>query len=153
MSNNNNNTKKRKSKKSAIDDDVMEAFSMYAEENNLDCDGLQQALAALGISTTKKAAKAFFPKGKKSLDVDEFAAVYEECNSKRSITDELEQAFDMFDEESRGFITHADLQRVAKELGEKFSEDDLIEMIRVAENEDGLVTKETFVKFMSQLLK
>ena len=110
--------KKRKSKKSKIDEDVVEAFKVYAEDDMLDCDGLQQALAALGISTTKKDVKSFL-KGSKTVDLEAFALIQEECNSKRSINDELEEAFDMFDEESRGFITQGDIQRVAKELGEE----------------------------------
>lgn len=42
---------------------------------------------------------------------------------------EMRGAFELFDEDSKGFITFDDLRRVAKELGESTSDDQLKVMI------------------------
>lgn len=65
--------------------------------------------------------------------------------------DVVEEAFGYFDESERGFITKEDLMRVAQELGEKFSDGDFDGMLKLAENEEGIVTKESFVKFLRSI--
>jgi hypothetical protein len=46
---------------------------------------------------------------------------------------EIERAFKLFDVEKKGMITLSSLRRVAQEVGEKLSEDELHEMILLAD--------------------
>ena len=55
----------------------------------------------------------------------------------------------MFDTAHKGKITMADLKRVCDEVGEKFSEQELQEMIEEADRDgDNAVSKQEFVNIM-----
>lgn len=49
---------------------------------------------------------------------------------------EIERAFKLFDRDKKGVITLSCLRRVTQEIGEKLSEDDLREMIRLADRSE-----------------
>lgn len=51
----------------------------------------------------------------------------------RDTREEIIKAFKLFDEEDKGRITFENLQRVAKELGEPLTEEELREMIAEAD--------------------
>jgi hypothetical protein len=53
--------------------------------------------------------------------------------TERDMGTEIERAFKLFDVEKRGMITLSSLRRVAQEIGEKLSEEDLQEMILLAD--------------------
>ena len=61
------------------------------------------------------------------------------------------QVFRLFDEENQGFITIKNLRRVAKELGENISEEELQEMVERADsNGDQQVTADDFFNIMTK---
>lgn len=67
------------------------------------------------------------------------------------VKEEVLKVFKLFDDENKGSISLANLQRVAKELGEKLSDEELTEMIEEADsNGDGLVNQEDFMKIMKK---
>lgn len=64
-------------------------------------------------------------------------------NEKES-SEEIERAFKLFDIDKTGTITFENLKRIAQELGETMSDEELKLMVYEANNlsKDGVVTKE-----------
>jgi len=68
--------------------------------------------------------------------------------------DEMLKAFKLFDEEGKGTITIENLRRVAKDLGEVITEEELQQMIDEAdEDHDGAVNQTEFIKIMNTTLE
>lgn len=86
-----------------------------------------------------------------TIGLDEFLTLYAQQSATRDKDEEIRQAFQLFDLESRGFITVADLRRVVHEVGERFSDAQLEEMVQLASNGDGIVTRDAFAQLMSGL--
>ena len=64
----------------------------------------------------------------------------------RDPRDEILRAFDLFDQDQKGTIDLADLRRVARELGEGLSDEELVAMIEEFDLDgDGAIGKEEFV--------
>lgn len=61
------------------------------------------------------------------------------------------KAFRLFDDDNTGRITLKNLKRVARELGETMSDDELQEMIDEADRDgDGEISEEDFVRIMKK---
>jgi Ca2+-binding EF-hand superfamily protein len=59
---------------------------------------------------------------------------------------EIQRAFELFDEGGKGRITLQDLTRVARELGEGLSHDELVAMIEEFDMDgDNAISREEFV--------
>ena len=62
------------------------------------------------------------------------------------------RAFELFDTAGKGVVILEDLQRIAAELGEEMTEDDIQEMIdEVDQSGEGLLTPEDFVKIAKKV--
>ncbi|CAK9075843.1 unnamed protein product [Durusdinium trenchii] len=63
----------------------------------------------------------------------------------------VENAFQQFDPDGFGFITLQKLKRVARALGEDLRDDELQDMLNLADKDkDGLVTQQDFMSFMKE---
>ncbi|KAB1212169.1 putative 3,4-dihydroxy-2-butanone kinase [Morella rubra] len=63
--------------------------------------------------------------------------------------EELKEAFKVFDKDEKGYISAAEIRRVMTNLGEKLTDEEVEEMIRVADVDgDGQVNYEDFVRMM-----
>lgn len=95
------------------------------------------ALRALGFEPHKEDIKkllADIDKGGKEtsagmIDFMEFLTIMSAKMSEKDSPEEINEAFKLFDEDSSGAITFENLKRVAFELGENISDDELREMI------------------------
>ena len=69
--------------------------------------------------------------------------------SERNPEDELRKAFRIFDDDDSGKISFVNLKKVALELNENASDQDLLDMIKEADtNGDGEVDIEEFIALM-----
>ena len=69
----------------------------------------------------------------------------------RDSKEEIMKAFKLFDDDNTGFITLKNLKRVAKELGENLTEEELQEMIDEADrNGDGQIDEDEFYRIMKK---
>ena len=71
--------------------------------------------------------------------------------SDKDTREDINKVFRLFDEDNTGFITIKNLRRVAKELGENISEEELQKMVERADsNADQKVTADDFYNIMTK---
>merc|ERR1719464_2131160 len=71
--------------------------------------------------------------------------------SEKDSREEIRKAFRLFDDDETGFITLKNLRRVAKEIGENMTNEELQEMIEEADRDgDGQVSEEEFLRMMKK---
>lgn len=71
--------------------------------------------------------------------------------SDKDTREDINKVFRLFDEDNAGFISIKNLRRVAKELGENISEEELQEMVERADsNADQQVTADDFYNIMTK---
>lgn len=71
--------------------------------------------------------------------------------SDKDTREDINKVFRLFDEDNAGFVTIKNLRRVAKELGENISEEELTEMVERADsNGDQQVTADDFYNIMTK---
>merc|ERR1712211_49219 len=69
----------------------------------------------------------------------------------RDPIEEINKAFKLFDDDNTGKVTFKNLKRVAKELGERLTDEELQEMIDEADRDgDGEVNNEEFQRIMKK---
>ena len=85
------------------------------------------------------------------IDFNDFLDIMTTKMSERNSETELKRAFDLFCQQ-RGHIELQDLTRIARELGENMSEDELKEMMNEANHRndgEGVVTYQEFLGILS----
>mmetsp|Transcript_124075 Transcript_124075/g.185454 ORF Transcript_124075/g.185454 Transcript_124075/m.185454 type:complete len:81 (+) Transcript_124075:360-602(+) len=71
--------------------------------------------------------------------------------AERDPREEILKAFRLFDDDNSGRITLKNLKRVARELGETMTEEELAEMIEEADRDgDGEINEEEFIRIMKK---
>ncbi|XP_054710375.1 calmodulin-A-like, partial [Uloborus diversus] len=87
--------------------------------------------------------------GNGTIEFDEFLCLMSKklrSSSSAEGEQELREAFRVFDSDGDGFISPAELSQVMRQLGEKLSDDEVLDMIREADlNGDGRVDYNEFV--------
>ncbi|KAL3644916.1 hypothetical protein CASFOL_010096 [Castilleja foliolosa] len=87
--------------------------------------------------------------GDGAVDFDEFLSVMANKTKENVITDELREAFKVFDRDQDGFISAIELRNVMMNLGEKLSDEEAEQMIREVDTDgDGLVSYDEFARIM-----
>jgi centrin-2/centrin-1 len=86
-----------------------------------------------------------------TIDFTEFLEMMTSKMSSKDVYAEILKAFNLFDDDGNGKISFANLKRVAKELGEDMSDDQLQEMFDEGDsNGDGSVTQAEFLDIMKK---
>ncbi|KAG6512413.1 hypothetical protein ZIOFF_030524 [Zingiber officinale] len=84
-----------------------------------------------------------------TIDFLEFLNLMTRKTKDADSEEELMEAFKVFDKDSNGFISAQELRHVMATLGEKFTDEEVDEMIREADiNGDGQVDYQEFVQMM-----
>ena len=85
------------------------------------------------------------------IDFEEFLAMMTVKMSERDSREEILKAFRLFDDDETGKISFKNLKRVAKELGENMTDEELAEMIEEADRDgDGEINEEEFLRIMKK---
>jgi centrin-1 len=89
--------------------------------------------------------------GSGAIDFEEFLDMMTARMSDKDTRDDINKVFRLFDDDKSGTITIKNLRRVAKELGETMTDEELMEMVERADsNADGAVTPEDFYNIMTK---
>merc|ERR550537_1215355 len=89
--------------------------------------------------------------GSGSVDFPEFLDMMAHKILNRDPIEEINKAFKLFDDDNTGKVTFKNLKRVAKELGERLTDEELQEMIDEADRDgDGEVNNDEFQRIMRQ---
>uniref|UniRef100_A0A8C4QGY1 Centrin, EF-hand protein, 2 n=1 Tax=Eptatretus burgeri TaxID=7764 RepID=A0A8C4QGY1_EPTBU len=119
------------------------------------CVGLQVAMRALGFEPKKEEIKKmiseFDKDGSGKINFNDFVAMMTQKMTEKDSREEILKAFRLFDDDSTGKISFKNLKRVAKELGENLTDEELQEMIDEADRDgDGEVNEEEFLRIMKK---
>ncbi|CAL1292126.1 unnamed protein product [Larinioides sclopetarius] len=154
-------TKKRTSLKIELSaeqkKDIQDAFNLFDPESSgfIATRDLKVALRALGFEPKKEEIKKMVAEVDKDnagkIAYDDFYKLMAEKISDKGANQEIIKAFQLFDDDSTGKISFANLKRVAQELGENISDEELREMIQEADRDgDGEVNQEEFLRIMKK---
>ena len=136
--------------------EIREAFDLFDAERagSIDYASLKTCLRALGYEVSKEAVRAAVAeRGDEGGRVDfaAFEAIVGELHAQRDPEDAMRKAFALFDEDGQGKISVKNLRRVARELGEALSDEDLAAMVEEFDvDQDGMISLEEFLEIMRQ---
>ena len=80
--------------------------------------------------------KMFTIAGNGEIDFEEFLQMMAKKMNDGDHEEEIREAFDVFDREKNGVITHADLKFVMSQLGEKLTDEEVTEMLKEADSSE-----------------
>merc|ERR1711862_303249 len=131
--------------------EIKEAFDIFDSEGTgkMDYHELKVAIRAMGFEIKKAEALELMAR----YDTDESGFIgfdaFEEIMAQRYAAqdpvEEMRKAFQLFDEERRGKISFRTLRRIARDLGERLTDDELQGMIEeFDQDQDGEINEEEF---------
>eukprot|EP00815_Leptocylindrus_aporus_P008318 CAMPEP_0116068600 /NCGR_PEP_ID=MMETSP0322-20121206/11762_1 /TAXON_ID=163516 /ORGANISM="Leptocylindrus danicus var. apora, Strain B651" /LENGTH=202 /DNA_ID=CAMNT_0003555751 /DNA_START=23 /DNA_END=628 /DNA_ORIENTATION=- len=119
--------------------EIREAFDLFDTDNSgvIDAKELKVAMRALGFEPKKEEIRKMIQEvdqdGSGTIDFDEFLDLMTTKVCQRDAKEEILKAFRLFDDDETGKITFRNLKRVANELGEAMTDEELQEMIDEAD--------------------
>lgn len=132
--------------------EIYEAFNLFDMNNDgfLDYHELKVALRALGFTLDNKTVISIIDKndlsGTRLISYDDFFTVAGEMIINRDPMDEIKRAFKLFDEDQTGKISIKNLKKVAQELGENLTDQELRAMIDEFDLDgDGEINESEFI--------
>ena len=155
-------TKSLKSKKKAElteeqKQEIKEAFDLFDTDGSgsIDAKELKVAMRALGFEPKKEEIRKMVQDADRNgtgiIDFAEFLEMMTAKIAERDPLEEIKKAFRLFDSEEKGKISFKDLKRVAKELGENMTDEELQEMIDEADRDgDGEINEDDFIRVMKK---
>lgn len=137
-------------------EEIREAFNLFDTEGkgNIDVRELKAAFRALGFQVKKSEIRQMFVDMDKDLSsatisFDEFVEMVTPKMQNRDSREEIMKVFALFDDDNSGSISFRNLKRVATELGENLTDEELQEMIDEADRDgDGVINEEEFYRVM-----
>lgn len=137
--------------------EIKEAFDLFDSENKncIDTKELKVAMRALGFDAKKEEIKRILAdvdkNGEGVISFEDFYDIMSQKILDRDPVEEMKKAFYLICEEGHDKITLKSLQKVARELGENISVDELGEMLEEADKDgDGEIGEEDFIRIMSK---
>ena len=135
--------------------EIKEAFDLFDTDgsNSIDQKELKVAMRALGFEPKREEIKKLITEvdkdGSGVIDFPEFLDMMTAKMAERDPREEMLKAFRLFDDDETGKISFKNLKRVAKELGENMTDDEIAEMIEEADRDgDGEIGEEEFMRIM-----
>ena len=138
-------------------EEIKEAFDLFDTDGSgsIDPKELRAAMQSLGFEAKNQTIYQMINDLDKNrngnIDFDEFLDMMTARMSDRDTRDDINKVFRLFDEEGSQTITIKNLRKVARELGETMSDEELNEMIQRADsNSDGQVSMDDFYNIMTK---
>lgn len=135
--------------------EIKEAFDLFDTDGigTIDVKELKVAMRALGFEPKKEDIKKMIAdidkEGSGTIDFSDFLGMMSSKMTEKDSKEEILKAFRLFDDDGTGTISFKNLKRVAKELGENLTDEELKEMIDEADrNGDGEVNEQEFLRIM-----
>ncbi|KAM9455781.1 centrin-3 [Clarias gariepinus] len=151
-----NNKKKRRELTDEQKDEIREAFELFDtdKDKEIDYHELKVAMRALGFDVKKADVMAilkdFGQTGTGKITYEIFKEVVTDRILARDPKEVVLKAFKLFDDDDSGKISLKNLRRVARELGEDMSDDELRAMIDEFDTDgDGEISQEEFLSIMT----
>ncbi|XP_004606065.1 centrin-1 [Sorex araneus] len=137
--------------------EVREAFDLFDADGSgtIDVKELKVAMRALGFEPRKEEMKKMISEvdkeGTGKISFNDFLAVMTQKMAEKDTKEEILKAFRLFDDDETGKISFRNLKRVASELGENLTDEELQEMIDEADRDgDGEVNEDEFLRIMKK---
>ncbi|XP_037122097.1 centrin-3 [Syngnathus acus] len=154
-----NKRKKRKELSNEQKREIREAFELFDtdKDNEVDYHELKVAMRALGFEVKKvdvmQILKDYDTRKTGKISFEDFNEVVSGLIQQRDPKEEILKAFRLFDDDESGTISLRNLKRVARELGENTSDEELRSMIDAFDADgDGEINQEEFLSIMSGAL-
>src|SRR5574343_1079248 len=132
--------------------EIKDAFDLFDTDGSgsIDAKELKVAMRALGFEPKKEEIRKMIADidkdGSGTIDFQECLSMMAAKMAERDPREEIMKAFRLFDDDDSGSINFAKLKRVAKELGESMSDDELQERIDEADRDgDGVINLDDFM--------
>ncbi|XP_064617475.1 centrin-3-like [Liolophura sinensis] len=136
--------------------EIKEAFDLFDTDKDklIDYHELKVAMRALGFDVKKadvlKVLKDYDRDGIGKISFEDFNEVVTDMMLERDPQQEILKAFNLFDDDGSGKISLRNLRRVARELGENMSDEELRAMIDEFDKDgDGEINAEEFMAIMT----
>jgi len=137
--------------------EIKEAFDLFDTDGSgtIDAKELKVAMRALGFEPKKEEIKKMISEVDRdntgTITFHDFMELMTVKMSEKDSREEILKAFRLFDDDSTGKISFRNLKRVARELGETITDEELQEMIDEADRDgDGEVNEEEFLRIMKK---
>ena len=138
-------------------EEIKEAFDLFDTDGSgsIDPKELRAAMQSLGFEAKNQTIYQMITDLDKNksgnIDFEEFLDMMTARMSDKDTREDIEKVFRLFDDDCTGTITIRNLRRVARELGETMSDEELQEMIdRADSNGDAAVTMDDFYNIMTK---
>ena len=139
--------------------ELREVFDLFDTDGSggIDATELKAAMKALGFTDTTKAHVQEMMSGVDKdanghIDFDEFLGMMTSKMSSREPGADMLKAFKLMDIDEKGVLGVKDLKRVALQLGESVTDEDVKTMIELATGSpDGEVTLEQFIETITRI--
>merc|ERR1712022_40466 len=137
--------------------EIREAFDLFDTDGSgtIDAKELKVAMRALGFEPKKEEIRKMIADadrdGSGVIDYPEFLDMMTQKMTGKDAKEEIIKAFRLFDDDETGKISFKNLKRVAKELGENMTDDEIQEMVEEADRDgDGEIGEEEFMRIMKK---
>merc|ERR550525_1831087 len=137
--------------------EIKEAFDLFDTDRSgtIDYHELKVAMRALGFDAKKQDLLKYIEQYDREdtgrINFQDFNEILSQQMLDRDPDEEIFKAFSLFDDDNSGKISLKNLRRVARELGENLSDEEIQAMIdEFDKDEDGEINEEEFAAIMKQ---
>lgn len=135
---------------------IQEAFDCFGKDKDGNPTGIitkadfASVIRMLGGNPSeKKLAEMHAKLNKEKITFDDFLPYWEEQSKETGPTsEELIEALQLFDKEGNGFISIPELRSLYLNLGEKFTEEEVEEVMKTVDDGSGMVNYADFAKMI-----